>query len=102
MPKTRTNKRSADNSSARSETRHSRKPSSRVPVVEKKTGLTPAIRFCDNITKKDDDEEAEIKYTTIKVKIDPNGTDVAAYMSIMIGPWPVEDNLGMQVAIEVF
>ena len=57
------------------QTRHSRKkPSSRVSVSEKKkTGLTPAIRFCDEITKKDDVEEAA-SYTTIKVKIDRNGT----------------------------
>ena len=74
MPKTRTNKRSADDSSARSETRHSRKPSSRLPVGEKKSGLTPAIRFCEDITKKDDDEE-EATLATIKVKINPNGTD---------------------------
>ena len=75
MPKTRTNKRSADDSSARGETRYSRKPSSRVPVGEKKTTkLTPAIRFCDDITKKDDDEEAAT-YATIKVKINTNGTE---------------------------
>ena len=56
--------------------RQSKKPTSRVPVGEKKTGLTPAIRFCDDITKKDhNDDEAEVKYATIKVKIDPNGTD---------------------------
>ena len=77
MPKTRTNKRSADDSSARSETRHSRKPSSRVPVHENKTGLlTPAICFCDDITKKDEDDEEAETYATIKAKIaDPNGTD---------------------------
>ena len=46
-----------------------------MPVGEKKTGLTPAIRFCDDITKKDGDEEAEQKYAIIKVKIDQNGTD---------------------------
>ena len=74
MPKTRTNKRSADDSTGRSETRHSKKLSSRVPVSKKKSGLTPAIRFCEDITKKDDDEE-EATLTTIKVKIDPNGAD---------------------------
>ena len=74
MPKTRTSKRSADNSSVRSETRHSRKPSSRLPVGEKKSGLTPAICFCEDIIKNDDDEE-EATLATIKVKIDPNGAD---------------------------
>ena len=78
MPKMRIKKRSGDDdsSSTRSgKTRQSKKPSSRVPVGDQKTGLTPAIHFCDNITKKDDDEEAKQKYATIKVKIDPNGTD---------------------------
>ena len=74
MPKTRTNKRSAEKSSARSETRHSRKPSSRVPVSEKKSRLTPAI--CLDITKKDEDEE-EATLATIKVKMDPNGANGA-------------------------
>ena len=69
MPKTRTNKRSADDSSTRSETRHSRKPSSRVPVGKKKTRLTPAIRFCDDITKKDDDVPPSRSRST------QNGTD---------------------------
>ena len=45
-----------------------------MPVGEKKSGLTPAIRFCEDITKKDDDEE-EATLATIKVKIDPNGAD---------------------------
>ena len=75
MPETRTNKISANNSSTRSETRHSRKPSSRVPVGEKKSGVTPAIRFCEDITKKDDEEEAATFATIKKVKIGPNGTD---------------------------
>ena len=75
MPKMRTNKRSADNSSTRIETRHSRKPSSRVPVSEKKTKLTLAIRFCDDITKKEDDDDEADTYATIEVKIDPNSTD---------------------------
>ena len=45
-----------------------------MPVGEKKSGLTPAIRFCEDIMKKDDDEE-EATLATIKVKIDPNGAD---------------------------
>ena len=42
MPKTRSNKRSVDDSSARSETRHNRKLSSRVPISKNKSELTPA------------------------------------------------------------
>ena len=75
MPKMRTKKRSAVDSSERGEKRQSKKPSSRAPINEKKTGLTLAIRFCDDITKKGNDEEAEVKYATVEVKISLNGTD---------------------------
>jgi hypothetical protein len=71
MPRTRQPKRSNSASSVWSEKRV--KKVNKLPTGENKADLTPAIRFCDAV--KDVDDKSDVKYVTIKVKINQDKAD---------------------------
>ena len=71
MPKARQPKRSGSASSGKSEKRV--KKVNKLPTGENKADLTPAIRFCDAV--KDVDDKSDVKYVTIKVKINQDKAD---------------------------
>jgi hypothetical protein len=71
MPKTRQPKRTKSASSGRSE--KCTKRVDKLPTGENKSGITLAICFCDTV--KDEDDKVDVKYATIKVKINRNKPD---------------------------